>query len=656
MLVLASLGIFQLMVPPDSKRTASKSQPDHSVSTNPSWGLSIVESAKDAIITIDSRQRIVVFNPAAEEMFCCSSVNVIGQSIDQFIPSRFRATHEEHVSSFAQTGVTARSMGGARAVYGLRSNGEEFPIEASISQIEVDGDKLFTVIMRDITERQRIQNEMRQQADLLDLAPMFARNLDDRITLWTSGAQRLYGFTQEEALGRVSHELLNTKFPEPLAVIKEKVLRDGKWEGELIHTGRDGRDITSASQWALHSDRQGTPVAILQVSTDISERKHIESQLLRAQRMESIGTLAGGIAHDLNNILSPMMMAVEILKLEVTSSRGQEFLELLKTNAERGANMIRQVLSFARGLEGERLVIQTAHIIKELTKVLRETLPKSIEVRFAVPASLWPVSADPTQIHQLLMNLCVNARDAMPHGGSLLIRAENCVIDDNYARMNVEARTGEFVKLSVVDTGSGLDPAITGRIFEPFFTTKGVGKGTGLGLSTVATIVKSHGGFINVYSEPGNGTEMTVYLPACKDMIEQPVRSDVRELPVGHGELVLVVDDEEAIRQITKSTLETFGYRVLLAGDGTEAIALYAEHKNSIRIVLTDMMMPFMDGVATIRALRKMSPDIKIISASGLADSAKTAEAVRAGVQSFLPKPYTAEQLLKRLAEVLQNR
>jgi len=423
--------------------------------------------------------------------------------------------------------------------------------------------------------------------------------------------------------------------------------------GELHLQTKYGDEIIVEGRWTLVRDDRGEPKSILVINTDITERKKIEAQFLRAQRMESIGTLAGGIAHDLNNILSPILMAVDMLQLKATDVESRMFLEVLQENAERGANMVKQVLSFARGIEGERVALQPKHLIKDIVKIMKETLPRSIDIKFNVPSDLWLVSADATQVHQVLMNLCVNARDAMPAGGQLSIRAENTLLDENYARMHLEAKPGKFVMVTVADTGTGMPPEIIGRIFEPFFTTKEITKGTGLGLSTALTIVRSHGGFVNVYSEPGKGTQFTVYLPALETAEAEAAEKKQPELPVGHGELILVVDDEESIRQITKGTLETFGYKVLVASDGTEALALYAENRERVKVVLTDMMMPFMDGPATIRALRKLNPQVKIIAASGLAANEKSAEASSAGVELFLPKPYTAEKLLKALANVL---
>jgi len=516
----------------------------------------------------------------------------------------------------------------------------------------------YVAIRYDITERKRAEERIREQAALLDKArdAIVVRGLDDKILFWNKGAEALYGWTSAETVGRTARDLdLLSELNEAQFEKGARVVRDtGEWSGEMHQRTKRGGEITVESRWTLVRDDRNEPQSILVINTDISERKKIESQFLRAQRMESIGTLAGGIAHDLNNVLSPILMAVQMLQLKVTDDGAQEWLEILRANAERGADMVRQVLSFARGVEGERVALQPKHLIKDVVKILKDTLPKSVTLSYEVPNDLWMVSADATQIHQVLMNLCVNARDAMPQGGELVARAENVTLDENYARMHLEAEPGKFVMITVADTGTGMTQEVLSRIFEPFFTTKDVGKGTGLGLSTALTIVRSHGGFINVYSEPRKGTQFAVYLPAIETTPAERAERKFAEMPAGHGELVLVVDDEEAIRQITKGTLETFGYRVLTAGDGTEAVALYAQHRDEVAVVLTDMMMPFMDGPATIRALQKMNPHVRVVAASGLGGSEKAAEASALGVRLFLPKPYTAEKLLNALADVLR--
>lgn len=371
--------------------------------------------------------------------------------------------------------------------------------------------------------------------------------------------------------------------------------------------------------------------------------------------MESIGTLAGGIAHDLNNILSPMLMSVQFLQRKHRDEESQKWLAALRENAERGAGLIKQVLSFARGTEGERLPVQPLHLVKEVIRILRETLPKSINIRFIIPDNLWVVQADPTQIHQVLMNLSVNARDAMPSGGVLTLKAENVVIDESYARMRPEARTGKFMMISVADTGGGIAPENLDKIFDPFFTTKEIGRGTGLGLATVAGIVKSHRGFVNVYSEPGRGTRFNVYLPAVAIEETKIEETEKTEPPGGDGECVLVVDDEELIRNVARKVLENSNYRVVTAANGAEALAVYQTRKNDIAVVISDMMMPVMDGATLAHALLEIDPQVSIIGASGLLDINEEKQSRFPAAKAYLAKPYTAEKLLATLARVLDK-
>src|SRR5215218_151983 len=515
----------------------------------------------------------------------------------------------------------------------------------------------YVAIRSDITERKRAEEQIREQAALLDQAQdaILVRDLNQSILFWNKGAEKIYGWSVEEVIGKNAAEILFKEHSGQFDAARQAIIQNGEWKGEMHQVRREGNEIIVESRWTLVRDEQGKPKSILVINTDITEKKRMESQFLRAQRMESIGTLAGGIAHDLNNVLSPILMAIDMLQLRVADENSKKWFEVMRANAERGASMVRQVLSFARGVEGERVALQPKHLIKEIVKILRETLPKSIEISFQVPGDLWIISADATQIHQVLMNLCVNARDAMPEGGSISIKAENVFVDENYARMHLEAKAGRFVVINVSDSGPGMTPEVQSRIFEPFFTTKEMTKGTGLGLSTAMTIVKSHGGFINVYSELHKGSNFAVYLPALDMPGNLDAAAAQTDLPLGKGELILVVDDEESIREITRATLESFGYTVLTAGDGTEALALYADKKNEIAAVLTDMVMPFMDGPATIRALHRMNPKLRIIAASGLGTGQRAGEGALEGVSIFLNKPYTAEKLLKTLAQVLHK-
>ncbi len=510
----------------------------------------------------------------------------------------------------------------------------------------------------DIDELKQAQARVEDQAALLDAAheAILVKDMEDRIIFWNKGAESLYGWTAEEALGRKSAELLyrdTEKFQKDLAAL----MRQDAWHGERIKRTKDGRDITVEISWTLVRDAQGRPKSILAINTDLTEKKKLEQQFLRAQRLESVGTLAGGIAHDLNNVLAPILMSLEILKEVV--HQDEDALALLTTlqlSAQRGADLVQQVLSFARGVKGERIIVNPLDLMTDLLKVMRDTFPKSIDVRSTSSKGLWTVTGDPTQLHQVFLNLCVNARDAMPEGGQLTVSMENAVLDETYVSMNPGIRPGAYVKVTVADTGCGIPAVIRDQIFEPFFTTKEVGQGTGLGLSTTMAIVKSHDGFINLYSEEGKGTRFKVYLPAnTSEAAANQVAIEQTGLPTGHGELILVVDDEAAIRTAAQRTLERFGYRVMLASHGAEAVSFYAQHQQDIAIVLTDMAMPIMDGPALIIALKSMNPQVRIIGSSGLASNGGVAKAMGAGMQHFIPKPYTAETLLKALDLVLKQ-
>jgi PAS domain S-box-containing protein len=504
----------------------------------------------------------------------------------------------------------------------------------------------------DITERRVFEQRLVQQAALLDKArdAILVRDLDHRVTYWNRGAERLYGWTSAEAMGGRVDELLRID-PETFREAEHAVRLNGQWNGEIRHVAKGGEALTLDSSWTMVRDIDDQPTSILTVDTDVTERKQLEHHCLRAQRLENLGTLAGGIAHDLNNVLTPIMMSIELLTIDETNKDRLEVLATIRSSAMRGADMVKQVLSFARGVEGRRLEVQVAHLLRDVAKIADDTFLKSIEVCTVIPADLLTVSGDATQLHQVLLNLCVNARDAMPEGGSLTLSAENVILDEREAGSNPEAKAGAYVIIRVEDNGTGMPQNIIDKIFYPFFTTKELGKGTGLGLSTSLGIVKSHGGFIRVSSEPGRGTTFKVYLPAQAEsqpaghVLEEP------ELPPGHGELILVVDDEPALRQVTRRTLEKFGYRVIAAPDGRAALAMYASQQDTIAAVLADMMMPAMDGSAIIHGLKRIRREVRIIAASGLSANGPLARA--AGAKLFLSKPYTTQALLEALNRVL---
>jgi CheY-like chemotaxis protein len=350
------------------------------------------------------------------------------------------------------------------------------------------------------------------------------------------------------------------------------------------------------------------------------------------------------------------MMAIQLLKEMSDDPVVRNILETLDVSAKRGAEIVRQVLSFARGLEGQRIEIQPQNLLKDLGTIIRDTFPKNIRFHFSIADDVRSIVGDPTQVHQVLLNLCVNARDAMPNGGDLTIRFENCVLDEQYAAMNIQGKPGRYVNINVTDSGTGMTPEVLDKIFEPFFTTKAIDKGTGLGLSTVMAIVKSHDGLINVYSEPAKGTTFRIYLPAMQVSGEaQQEPAPETSLPRGGGETVLVIEDEASIRTITSQTLQAFGYRVLTAADGAEGLAIYVQRKDEIAVVLMDMMMPVLDGMAAIRALLRINPKIKIIATSGLDAKRDVVEATGGSVKHLLAKPYTAETMLKTLRAILEE-
>ncbi|WP_353929267.1 response regulator [Okeanomitos corallinicola TIOX110] len=507
--------------------------------------------------------------------------------------------------------------------------------------------------LRYAIERKQTEQKIRQQAALLDVATdaIFVSSLDGNILFWNKAAESIYRWNKAEIINKKLQDLFLEKQLSQISEVVQTLLENTSWQGEMNQITKCGQEIIVESRWTLVPAFGENPQSILVVNTDITQKKQLEQQFLRAQRLESIGTLASGIAHDLNNVLAPILMTAQILETQIKDERSRRLIPILISNAKRGANLVKQVLSFARGIDGDRTLLQLRHILIEIQQIIKETFPQNIEVITQISPNLWTISGDATQIHQVLMNLCVNARDAMSDGGTLTITAENLLVDDSYAQMHIDAEAKPYVILTITDTGTGIKQNIIDRIFEPFFTTKNLGKGTGLGLSTVLGIVKSHGGFINVYSEENQGSQFKVYLPA-KDTTEIIEKAE-KSVHYGNGEMILVVDDESSICDITKTSLESYNYQVITAHDGMEAIAIYVENMDKIALVLTDIFMPSMDGLTSIRTLRKINPNIKIIAVSGLAPSDKVSAAYNMGVKAFLCKPYTTTQLLETVSKVI---
>ncbi len=541
----------------------------------------------------------------------------------------------------------------------LRSNGVTLWVFGQALPERLNGGGVLGYIgtITDITDRKQAEQKIREQADLIDIASdaIFVRDLKNHITFWNRGAERLYGWTTAEILGQNTDILLS-----PKALIQDQknfqtVIQKGEWQGELYRLNKRGKEVIVATRCTLVRDEAGDARSILTVDTDITEKKRLESQFLRAQRLESLGTLASGIAHDFNNILTPILGISQLLPMRLPDldDRNQQMLRIVADNAKRGADLVKQIVVFARGGEGKRIPIQISHLLSEIVQMAHQTFPKTLEIRADLHSNEpWLVSADATQLHQVFMNLAVNARDAMPEGGVLSFSTEQIVVDETFVRMNLDAHPGAYLMIRVADTGTGIPPELMERIFDPFFTTKEVGKGTGLGLSTILGIVKNHEGFVKVCSEVGKGSEFKVYLP----MIEYTgtIPDEDSGLFQGQNELILIVEDEMSIQQVTQAALEDCHYRTLMASDGIEAIALYAEYQHTIDLVLMDIMMPNLDGISTIRTLCKLNPNVKVVVMSGLASNSQVVDSIE-NVKAFLPKPYTAKALLDVLHDILHD-
>ena len=512
-------------------------------------------------------------------------------------------------------------------------------------------------VVIDMTDRKIAEEKIREQAELLDKAQdaIIVCNLDRTILYWNKGAERIYGWSTTEAIGKNVRQLLFHGHPPPQIDDAVKSLEErGEWIGELPEFTRDNKSVIVQARSTLIRDQQGQPKSLLIINTDITERKQLEEQFLRAQRLESLGALVGGIAHDLNNALVPIIVGVDIMREQALSPDVRSMIATMEISARRSADMVKQMLLFARGGETVKTVIRLEQLVKEMARTITDTFPKNIRSQVKLGKNLWPVAGLPTQLHQVLMNLCVNARDAMPKGGTLALTAENVNLTLADAALHKGVKPGNYLCLTVADTGTGIPPDIADKIFQPFFTTKGIGKGTGLGLSTCQSIAKSHDGFITVHSQAGTGTEFKVFLPAARD---EPVPTDEADKvlpPAGHGERVLVVDDEEAILAITRAALANYGYEVVTASGGPEAITQFAQNPEDIRLVISDLAMPLMDGCTTLAALRKIRPDLKVIVASGsekeMEDRLKLIK-----YDAFIAKPFTNEILLETVHRVLAS-
>jgi PAS domain S-box-containing protein len=507
-------------------------------------------------------------------------------------------------------------------------------------------------LQTEIIVRKDAETRVREQARMLDLAhdAILVLDLDGYVRYWNWSAERLYGWLATESLGT---RIADLYCGDAAALEKERKARslvnEGDWSGELNHVTKTGRPILVHSRWTLVRDAHSQPKSILVINTDITEKKQLEAQFLRAQRMDSIGTLAIGIAHDLNNILAPVMMIGPLLRTEIKDPATLALLDSMEANAQRGADIVKQILTFARGAKSEKTPLQTYRLLKEFSTFIRETFPKTVLLNFNAPKDLWRVLGNSTELHQVLVNLCFNAREAMPQGGALTLSAQNTTLDQNTAATIPNARPGRYVVWGVADSGVGIPPKNMDRVFDPFFTTKEIGKGPGLGLSTVLGIVNGLGGCIQVKSEVGRGTEVKIYLPALAAETSETADS-LPEPPRGGGELVLIVDDEQSLAGILEKVLTASGYRVLVSSDEAEAVELFRRNWREIGAVLVDLMMPDMERA--LSSIRQINPAVKLMASSTMSPDQVPAP-MRVPPAMFLRKPYQTAALLDTLRRVL---
>ncbi len=614
----------------------------------------ITENVAELIAVLDLEGRRTYVNPAYRGVLGEVSRLIGSDSFQDIHPgdrARVRAVFAETV----RTGV------GQRLEYRFRlADGRVRHIESQGSVLRDPDGRIVNVLVvsRDVTARREAEARLREQASLLDKArdAIIATDLDHRIAYWNTSAERLYGWKAVEVYGHKLEDLNLGYDAARFAEARASLLASGEWRGDFLMRTKAGEAVMVESTWSLVVEDSGQPRSILFIDTDVTEKKKLETQLLRAQRMESIGTLAGGVAHDLNNVLTPILMAIDLLGAKATGRDERQLIEKTKASALHGAALVQQLLAFARGADGQRAKVDAGQTIHDLEGLVRQSLPRSIQFSVHLGAGLWPLQADVTQFKQVLINLCLNARDAMPAGGRLELKAHNATVDAGLARLHPGAHAGPHLRVTVADTGMGIPANILERIFDPFFTTKAAGKGTGLGLSMVAGIVKSHGGFVQVESEVGRGAAFHLYFPALSEappaLIGVPPPQPVR----GVGETILLIDDDPVVRSTLGLLLERAGYRVLVGEDCASGLAAFDRDRAQIKLVITDLMLPDGSGVDLIGSIRGLAPLQPVIAISGLMATGDFDELLRLQpAVECLSKPMTSEALLGTTARAIKQ-
>ena len=653
----------------------------------------LFEKSLDAVILTDpsGKDTILSANPAACRMFGRTEQEMIGLSRDDILAS-YKPEPAAMLRELEQKGRYSREL-----MY-RRADGTIFPGEVSMSLFtDSNGNLRSVAIVRDITERKRaedmlqkahdeldlrvrkrtadlskavdalreeierrrkIEEDLARQAELLNLThdAIIAHDLDNRIFFWNRGAEERYGWTGDEAKGKVTDSLLQAVFTQPRQEIDKELLLHGRWEGEVTHTTREGRKIIVASRRALRRDKDGKPIALLEINSDITDRKRFEEQLRQSQKMEAVGTLAGGIAHDFNNILAAILGFGEMVEEDLPpGSPSIPHMHRVISAALRGRDLVQQILAFSRKAKVARTPVSLSPLLRETVQLLRASIPATIDIRLNMKASRDMVVASPTELQQIVMNLATNASFAMREKGGILgISTTDIDFGPDSPVRDEDLEPGEYVQLAVSDTGGGIEPHVLRRVFEPFFTTKKTGEGTGMGLAVVYGIVQSLHGAIAVESEPGEGSTFRVYLPVARTG-ETAEESETRITPRG-SERILFVDDEEALTEWGQTTLERLGYIVTALTDSREALKLFSDDPSRFDAAILDQTMPGLTGLDLARKLLEIRAEIPIILCTGHSASVSAKIAKEAGIKGFLMKPLSKQELAVVIRRVLDTR
>ncbi len=620
----------------------------------------IIDTALDALIGMNAKGMITEWNPRAEVIFGWRRREAIGQNLaDLIIPSRYREAHERGLRHFMDTGE-GPALNRRVELVGLRRDGTEFPAELSISPLKRGESYVFNAFLSDITERKCAEEIRVRLASIVESSEdaIISKTLDGIVTSWNRGAERTFGYTADEIIGKPIGVLIPQDRVEEESQIIERVKQgEHVTHFETVRRRKDGKDIHIALTISPIEDGAGTIIGFSKIARDITEKKALEAQLRQSQKMEGVGQLAGGIAHDFNNLLTVInsYSAMVLGDLDFSNPFARNGIEQIKEAGHRAASLTRQLLMFSRQQVLEPKVLDLNEVVSSIGKLLRRLLGEDITQILCLHPALGRVKVDPGQMEQIIMNLAVNARDAMPGGGQLTIETDNVELDNTYARTHALVQPGPYVMLAVSDTGCGMDTETQARIFEPFFTTKGVGSGTGLGLATVDGIVKQSGGNVWVYSEVGRGTTFKIYLPRVEQAPELPEPGAAPAELLRGSETVLLVEDDEMVRALAQAILERYGYHVLAARNVHDALRFAQEGSAQIRLLLTDTIMPGMNGPELAKQIQSIRPEIKVLYMSGYTDKVISCTASFEPETAFLQKPFTPQTLTRKVHEVLNS-